>query len=700
MDWRSWNELGGDLKAGATPTLAGSQRRDLSLVARLANDRVGLVSRSSAGWFVWDDLGLPCRDQPAVALVNGFLVVAARGTDDGLWLGGAAAWTPAGGSIASAPSIAHWYLDGNAEIFARGVDGTLKWFSFSAFGTPAVARPSPGSQQISGAPAAVAPGPNGIHVVARRAGDSRLIHASWNYRSWTPWTDLGEVITCSPVIVSRDIGSAEIYFSDTSGALIRRSFSVGSGGQLVPAGSREVLAPQLLGDPAAASFGPWHVEVFHRQSNGVLARVYGEGVPREDATGLDLLDDQVISSAPSAWARAQDSVVCAARNARNELVTIAAEDGYWGNWQNRGGFIDSDPVAVTRIPSFIDVVARDNAQRLVRWSLRVATWSGPETLPPPTSGWCVGQPRVFADGHGGYRIVTRTTTDRLLEAVIAPSGAFVRWNDLLGGTITQQPELVHVPRNELAAPFAGMTPAFAMEAGTWVVVPGANGVLRGRLFRGGAWGPWQNFSTRSTTVRRPIAIVRDGGFPFAVDSSRIGFSNQAGWIGRAPNGDVMQQRMVWLRVVGAGVVAVVLDSTSWTASSTFIELAADPTGVHLLEPFFNTPGDPDMLVTHVFGRSPQGHVRWLPITAPAPGALAWNFVAQNYRIGGDVAAWAQWSRFENRQVLYAAATSTGGSLIVGFGGLGAAPQRTKPRRTIIKPPRPPRPPRPIRPPNP
>src|SRR5512138_2941767 len=114
------------------------------MVARLNNGRVGVVARSTAGWFAWQDLGFACRDKPAVAIHSGRFIVAARGTDDGLWIGGFQHWTASGASL----------------------------------------NPSPGSQRLSGAPAAVAPGPNGIHVIARREGDSHLIHAVWNYQTW------------------------------------------------------------------------------------------------------------------------------------------------------------------------------------------------------------------------------------------------------------------------------------------------------------------------------------------------------------------------------------------------------------------------------------------------------------------------------------------------------------------------------------
>lgn len=698
MEWRSWTDMGGDLKAGATPSLAASHRRDLSVVARLTNGRTGIINRSTAGWFAWGDLGFACRDQPAMTVQTGRMIIAARGTDDGLWIGGFQHWTSSGGSLSSGPSIAAWKLDANAEIFARGTDATLQWFSFRNYGA-AVHNPSPGTQRISGTPAAIAPGPNGIHVIARRDGDSRLIHASWNYRNWTAWVNLGEVTTSSPSVVSRDPNSLEIYFADVAGALVRRRYTVGSGGQLVSAGPREVLAPVVLGDPAAASFGPWHVEVFHRQANGVLARVYAEGVRATDDVGVELLDDQLIDSPPSIWALAEDVVVCAARNVRDELVTITAQDGYWGSWQNHGGFLDSDPVIVTRFPSVFEVIARDNNQQLARWTRQGSQWSGPVSLPAPSSGWCLGQPRAFADWQGGMRIVTRVNFDHLNEAVIGTDGLFKRWTDLLGSPHTYQPELVQVNHNALPAPFPGMSPAVAMESGTWVVVPGTNGTLRGRLFSGNTWGPWRTFSTRATNVRRPIPVMHDFGPPYAFDSPHIESARQAGWIGRAPTGDIQQQRMVWVRLVGFNVVAIVLDSTAWTASPTVIELATDPTGTQYPEPFANTPGNPDMYVTHVFGRSLQGHLRWVALETPSPVPLNWQ-VLTSYRITGDVAPLAQWSSYENLHVLIAAAVTTGRSLLVGVGGVGPAPVRVRPTGTVIKFPRPPKPPRPLTPPRP
>jgi len=696
LEWRNWTELGGNLKAASTPSVAGVFQRELTMVARLPNGRVGVVARSTAGWFTWQDLGFACRDRPAVAIHSGRFILAARGTDDGLWIGGFQQWTASGGSLTSAPSIAAWRMDGNAEIFARGADGTLQWFTFKNYGA-ATLNPSPGSQRVAGAPAAVAPGPNGIHVIARREGDSHLIHTVWNYQSWSTWSDLGEVTTSSPCVVSRDINSLEIYFADTGGALARRRFTVGSNGGLVSSGPREVLAPVVLGDPAATSFGLWHVEVFHRESDGRLTRVYAEGVRTADDVGIELLDDQRVDSAPALWGEARDVVVCVARNANDQLVTTVAEDGYWGEWTNLGGFLDSDPVVVTRLATTFEVVARGSDQQLMRWTRLGPSWTGPVSLPPPASGWCVGQPRVFADWQGGLRIVTRVNSNRLNEAVIGPNGVFQRWNDLSGEVSTQAPEIVHVNQNALPAPYPGMTPSVAMEAGTWVVVPNAAGLLRGRLFSGGAWGPWRWFSTRVTPVRRPFPVSRDVGTALAYVDDRIAATKQAGWIGRAPDGRFLQQRMVWVRKVGASVVAVVLESTDWVASPTWIELAADPTGTQFPESLGSTPGGPAVDVTHLFARSPQGHLRWLPLGEPAPGPLSWQLVAPNLRVAGDVAPLTQWARYENQHILIAAVVTTGRSLLIGVGGIGPAPQRVRPQATNHTLPLPPRPVRPVRP---
>jgi hypothetical protein len=696
VEWRNWTDLGGDLKSGATPSLAEFVRRDLTLVARMDNGRVGMTGRSTAGWFAWQDLGFACQDKPAVAFSPRGLVVAARGTDGGLWIGGFQQWTPSGGSLSSAPAVASWWLDPNVEIFARGSDGTLLWFTFSNFGA-ATANLPPDQQRISGAPAAVAPGPNGIHVFARRDGDSRLIHAMWNYRSWSAWTDLGEVITSSPCAVSRDINQVEVYFADAGGVLARRQFTVGAGGALVDVAARQVVAPVALGDPAAVSFGPWHVEVFQRQADGTLGRVYAEGGRSGDDVGLDA--GSRLASAPALSGRARSVMHCAVRSVRDELLVITSEDGYWGQWRNLGGFLDSDPVVVTASGGGAEVVARDNNQQITHWSGFDVNWSGPVKLPALPAGWCVGRPQVFADGSGGFRILTRTSADHLLEAVIAPGGAFQRWSDIPGLATTQQPALVRVAANELPAPFPGMVPPFALTGGVRVVLPDANGTLQGRLFDGSGWGPWQVFSTRVTRVRRPFPVTKVG-TNHAFDSSLIGNASQAGWIGRAPDGSIQQQRMVWVRMVGAGVVAVVLDSTNWTPSPTWIDLAADPTGLQVPEPHQATPGNPDVLVTHLFGRSPQGHVRWLPTANPEPGQLGWEWVGRDYRIAGDVGAQSLWNRYENLSTLCAAAVTTGRSLVVGVAGIGPAPIRIQPRPTILTLPRPPRPVHPVRPPRP
>jgi len=683
MEWRSWTELGGDLKAGATPSIAGTHRRELSLVARLKSGRVGLTGRSTAGWFGWTDQGLNCRDTPAMAVVAGRMVLAARGNDDALWIGGFQTWTSSAGRLTSAPSIAAWKMDPNAEIFARGDDATLQWFSFRNVGA-AVQNPSPSTQRISGTPAAVAPGPNGIHVFARRESDSHLIHTVWNYHSWTAWADLGEVTTSSPSVVSRDIGALEVYFADTSGALARRKYTVGSGNQLVSAGQREVLCGSVLGDPAAATLGLWHVEVFHRQDDGQVVRIYTEGERASDDVAMELLDDQLVDSPPAAWALCVDTVVCAARNAQDQLVTRTCEDGYWGEWQNHGGFIDSDPVIVTRRPSTMEVFARDNNQHLVRWTRTLSTWSGPVVLPLTPTGWCQGQPRAFADWQGGVRIITRVYPNHLYEAVIGPNGAFQRWSNLRGAASTEQPEVIEVDRNALVAPYPSMQPHFGLEAGHWVVRPDTGGNLLAIKLTGGSWGPWKSFSTPGSTVRRPIPVINELGSGYAIDDSRIDRAKQTGWIGRDARGDIVQQRLVWVRRISY-VAYITLDASPWTATPLPISLASDPTGVLYPERYDPAPSIPLLAVTHLFARGSQGQLRWTTLMQPTAAPLNWEWLATTVRLSSDVAPLVHWSSYENGHLLIAAAVTTGRNLLVGVGGMGPAQQRVQPTETVIEP---------------
>ena len=194
--WSPWESLGGQASTGPGATArVGTDTLDLF---------VGGTNRAlhhkhwnpREGWSGWGSLGGEIFGSPSpVSRKTGWLDVYVRGVQNGIFNksytnGAWVEYDPVGGATLSAPS-AITRANGNLDVFVRGTDKALhqryfiegsgysEWFRVDA-------------RQMSSGPAAVADGPNRVHVFARDGGD--VMVKSWAAGSgWADWRSIGPV---------------------------------------------------------------------------------------------------------------------------------------------------------------------------------------------------------------------------------------------------------------------------------------------------------------------------------------------------------------------------------------------------------------------------------------------------------------------------------------------------------------------------
>ncbi|HEX8104350.1 MAG TPA: hypothetical protein VF533_17170 [Solirubrobacteraceae bacterium] len=199
--WTPWESLGGVLISGPGAT------------ARLGTDTIDLFGVGTGsnlhhkawnprdGWSAWGNLGGGIGAAPSpVSRKTGWLDTYVRGTDSTIYNKSYTngAWTDfddVAGKTLSAPS-AITRGNANLDVFVRGTDRGLhqKYFiEGSGYSDWFQVDPKP----LDSGPAAVADGPNRVHVLARGGGD--VLVKSWESgKGWAAWRSLGPVTPPAP----------------------------------------------------------------------------------------------------------------------------------------------------------------------------------------------------------------------------------------------------------------------------------------------------------------------------------------------------------------------------------------------------------------------------------------------------------------------------------------------------------------------
>lgn len=272
-DWTAWTNMAGT--AASDPVVVTNHFKGNTVFARFSDGNLYYRTQTTQGgnWFAWASLGGPVQGKPAVGKSpDGRMDVFCRTTDGSIqhkWEasgGGWQAWESLGGSFAGDPVVALTW-EGRQEIYARGTDNQLyckyqlnngSWSGWTALGGPIAGQPAIGRAS------------DGRTQVYCRFADGTLrcnIQSSTDVgTSWSGWTTLSASAGSDPVLVRPASGLEEMYFSDSTGQVMRSQQTVADGAW----GAWESLGGTAIGVPIVGHHDDGRLQVFIFQSDGKM----------------------------------------------------------------------------------------------------------------------------------------------------------------------------------------------------------------------------------------------------------------------------------------------------------------------------------------------------------------------------------------------------------------------------------------------
>jgi uncharacterized protein YkwD len=266
--WSGWENLGGILQTGTSPTAASWSSSRIDVFVQGTNNDLHQKYWNGSGWYGFYNLGgreimAPNSSPAAVSWGPNRIDVFARSKSNTLihkWWDGTrwSGWEDLGGTITSAPAASSW-ASGRLDVFARGSDGTLhhKWYSNKWGGWESL------GGGILGAPTAVSWGTNRIDIFVRGTNDG-IHQKAWGGSSWSDWINHGGVTYDSPGVASWASGRLDLFVRGTTNSVYQKYYS-GSW-----SGWNRLDSQQLTSGISAVSFQSNRVDVFARGPNGEL----------------------------------------------------------------------------------------------------------------------------------------------------------------------------------------------------------------------------------------------------------------------------------------------------------------------------------------------------------------------------------------------------------------------------------------------
>jgi hypothetical protein len=230
-----------------------------------------------------------------------------------------AAFSPAGGSLTSAPSSTSWGT-GRLDVVARGSGNALMHCSFASNACP---RKTVGGV-LSSEPALVAWGPNRLDVFAR-GNDNALWHTFGDGTRWFGWESLGGVLKSGPTVASWDPGRLDVFVTGGDNSVWHRWYANGWSGW-------ESLGGTSLSSPAAVSTSSGVVDIFSQGSDNTLRhRAFNGSV----WTGWENLGGSLAWS-PSAAGTGMNQIAAFVRGSDALLYRNNWNGGAWSGFQKVG----------------------------------------------------------------------------------------------------------------------------------------------------------------------------------------------------------------------------------------------------------------------------------------------------------------------------------------------------------------------------
>lgn len=280
-----------------------------------------------------------------------------------------------------------------------------------------------------------------------------------------------------------------------------------------------IAAAGIIEDPAVVSPSPETLRVFARGEDDTLrtVSVNGLGAPAWGAwQGLrGIISGPVVAAAMPAAAGVPASMAgscCVVARGANRSVwsLLVGQDGTAGPWRRLGEIEAAREIGLGTFGGFYVAIARDATGGELRLSLGGAAEWSPWIRLPGTEG-ARGRPAMLTS-PAGFTIAWRTEEGAVKLLHLALGGAAEAID--LGGAVAGDPVL-------------GFGGGRGLVVARW-----ADGTLRARSARSGAWGPWTMIAPglgaiqdrrrlRFWQVSQPFIAARRHDYPATISGSRV-----------------------------------------------------------------------------------------------------------------------------------------------------------------------------------
>ncbi|WP_051223751.1 hypothetical protein [Conexibacter woesei] len=286
--------------------------------------------------------------------------------------------------------------------------------------------------------------------------------------------DTNITLTSDPVPISWGPNHIDVFARGSDGALWHRAFLASSGGW----GNWESLGGQMTGTPSVISWSPGHLDVFVRGTDGGLYHRWFTGSGWYDWRRIGTWQ---IAGSPSAMTWGSGQVDVFARGNDNALIhaALVTSMGDWGDFTSLAGSIQGDPHSISWYSGHIDTFVRAWDNTLFHKYFTTAVgWSGwgqlgttPIITEPQPVTWGNGQIDVFAEATNG---------ELIHNSFLASLCGWCGWTSL-GGGLTSEPRAISWTSGHEE-----------------VFVRGGEGNLWQRYFFNGGWSDWESLGRPAT----------------------------------------------------------------------------------------------------------------------------------------------------------------------------------------------------------
>ncbi|MET0601521.1 MAG: hypothetical protein ABW167_05980 [Baekduia sp.] len=178
--------------------------------------------------------------------------------------------------------------------------------------------------------------PGRLDMVAP-APDNTLRYRSRSNGVWSPWANLGGILTSPPVVVSSDPGRLDVFARSDDASVVTISYVAGTGWS-----GWSSLGGIISSKVDAVSWGPGRIDVAVRGGGNAIYHTWKQGsgswAPWSSFGG-------VFTSTPSLVARVPNELVVSAVGTDGALWARKWANNTWTDWQSLGGVLTSAPVS-------------------------------------------------------------------------------------------------------------------------------------------------------------------------------------------------------------------------------------------------------------------------------------------------------------------------------------------------------------------